>query len=264
MSPRGRPALEGLFLRKRSAGEKILVPYLTAGLPTPQRFIDLASDLAASADALEIGLPFSDPIMDGPIIQEASRRALEEGATPQGAVALAGQTVGMTGLPVIVMTYFNPIHRAGAKPFIERLSKSGVSGLIVPDLPFEESEALRKLLAASGIASIQMIGPTTPEPRARKIAAASSGFVYAVSRLGVTGEQEALDEVAGPLVSRIRSGTDLPVLLGIGISGPEQAAAAAKIADGVIVGSALMKKVLSEDMPGAVSLVKQLREALTG
>lgn len=254
-------SLESLLRHRVAEGRKLFVPYVTAGLPSPQRFVELIAEIASSADAIEVGIPFSDPIMDGPVIQEASSRALQSGVTPPGALAMIREALRHAWIPVVVMTYFNPIHRIGEE-FTRLLESSGTQGLVVPDLPFEETGELSARLTGMGIALVQMIAPTTPAKRAGTLAGASRGFVYAVSQLGVTGEREQLAETARQLVERIRPHTRLPVLLGIGISSAEQAREAAGVSDGVIVGSAIMKKVLGGDVPGAVTLCREIRRAL--
>lgn len=248
----------------RAGGRKLFVPYVTAGLPSPQRFVDLVAALGKSADAIEIGIPFSDPIMDGPIIQAASTRALEQHITVERCFQLIRDARRNTTVPLVAMTYYNLIHHMGAAAFAEALRQAGGVGMIVPDLPYEESAELRAALAERGMALVQMISPTTPLERAAVLARGSGGFVYAVSRLGVTGEQQSLGQAAMPLVVRIRPHTRLPVLLGIGISGGEQAVAAAKIADGVIVGSAIVKKIMAGDPEGAIVLAREIRRALDG
>lgn len=255
-------ALERRLRDRLEAGAKLFVPYLTAGLPSLEGFADLFAEVAAVADAVEVGIPFSDPIMDGPVIQEASTRALEGGATVSRCFALIEGAQGRGRAEVVVMTYYNPVHRMGCESFAGALADAGVAGLIVPDLPFEESGELAAALGPRGIAAVQMVAPTTPEERVRMLATGCSGYVYAVSRLGVTGEREVLDRAALDVVERIRPHTRLPVLLGIGISTGEQARAAARIADGVIVGSAIMKRVIGGDLPGAVSLAREIRAAL--
>ncbi|MGH2768196.1 MAG: tryptophan synthase subunit alpha [Actinomycetota bacterium] len=254
-----------LHLRMRlSAGRKLFVPYLTAGLPSPQGFVDLVDEMGEFADAIEVGIPFSDPIMDGPVIQEASTRALRAGATVVRCFEMIREALrhGSSGAPIVVMTYFNPVHRMGHKKVADAFRRAGVRGLIVPDLPFEESEGVLEAMAAAGIASVQMVAPTTSPERARMLAAGSTGFVYAVSRMGVTGERQALDRAARAVVRRIRPHTRLPILLGIGISNGVQARSAAALADGVIVGSAIMKKVLDGDLLRAVGLAREIRAAL--
>lgn len=264
MTTRARPAIEGRFRRTVAEEGKLLVPYLMAGLPSPQRFVDLAAEIGSVSDAIEVGFPFSDPVMDGPVIQQASMQALTDGMTTAGCLSLIAETVRQAETPVIAMTYFNPIHRMGVSGFVAALEQAGAAGLIVPDLPIEEADELLSALAKRGIASIQMIAPTTSGKRMAQIAAAASGYIYAVSRLGVTGERENLDEVASSLVERIRGHTDLPVLVGIGISNAAQASSAALSADGIIVGSVLVKKAMDGDLAGLVSLAREFRAAVSG
>lgn len=263
MKTKQESKLERHLRRGLGEGRRLFVPYLTAGLPSPQRFVELVSDLAASADAVEVGIPFSDPIMDGPVIQEASTRALESGVTVEGCFALIREAQRHASVPVVVMTYFNPIHRMGIDRFARTVGELGVRGAVVPDLPFEESGELAAALAGRDVALVQMVAPATSPERARMVARGSSGFVYGVSRLGVTGERESLAESAKGVVERIRPHTHLPVLLGIGISNARQAREAAEAADGVIVGSALMKRVIAGDVASAVALAKEIREALS-
>ena len=254
--------LEAHLKRRLREGQKLLVPYLTCGLPTPQGFLEVFRLLAEWADAIEVGIPFSDPVMDGPIIQASSMRALESGITPDVCFELVDEARRRAQVPTVVMTYFNPIHRKGVRDFTAWLSKAGVGGLIVPDLPYEEAGELAAHLSDVGIAHIQMVAPSTSEERAAMLASASRGFVYAVSRLGVTGEQESLASAAAKVVGRIRPHTDVPVLLGIGIGTPAQAREASQIADGVIVGTAVVKRVLDGDLVGAATLLRQMREAI--
>jgi len=257
-----RPELERTLAAKLQSG-KLFVPYLTAGLPSPQRFVETVSDLTGVAAAVEVGIPFSDPIMDGPVIQEASMRALQLGMTMEASLDLIKETRRYVDLPIIVMTYFNPIHRMGLEKFAERMARAGGSGLIVPDLPLEESEELHRHTKKRGLALIQMVSPMTSESRTAAIAEVSEGFVYAVSRLGVTGEQQSLAESAAEVVSRIRPHTKVPILLGIGVSDAEQAREAARYADGVIVGTAIMKKVLAGDTAGVATLARELAASLS-
>jgi len=255
-------ALEKQLAAKVNGGRKLLVPYVTAGLPSPQAFIDLFCELSRCADAIEVGIPFSDPIMDGPIIQESSQRALAAGVTLPGALKLITEALRESSIPVVVMTYFNPVHHLTVTKFAAAMSDAGVQGLIVPDLPFEESGELDSALKKKSIAHIQMVAPSTPPARAAMLAKASQGWVYAVSRLGVTGEQTELVSAAEEIVAKIKPHAGAPVLLGIGISNGEQAAHAAVHADGVIVGSAIVKLVLAGDLDGAISLAKEIRMSL--
>ncbi|MGI8425887.1 MAG: tryptophan synthase subunit alpha [Actinomycetota bacterium] len=247
---------------KVAKGRKLFVPYLTAGLPSPQAFIDLFSELSWCADAIEVGVPFSDPIMDGPIIQESSQRALALGVTLPSCLKLVAEALRESSVPAVVMTYFNPVHHLTIPKFAATMSDAGIQGVIVPDLPFEESGDLDSALRRKSIAHIQMIAPSTPPERAAMLAKKSQGWIYAVSRLGVTGEQIELAAAAEEVVAKIKHHASAPVLLGIGISSGDQAAQAAIYADGVIVGSAIVKLVLAGDLDGAVALSKQIRVSL--
>lgn len=253
----------GTHLRQKvSDGRKLVVPYLTCGLPTPQDFIDLYVSLAEYADAIEVGIPFSDPVMDGPVIQEASVRALEAGITVDGCLGLIKQALKRSSTPAVVMTYYNPIHSAGLEAFAAKAATAGVSGLIVPDLPFEECDELDRALRDQELALIQLVAPTTPAERASMLAAASRAWVYAVSRMGVTGMQDSLASAAAEVVDRIKPHTDLPVLVGVGISSPQLAVQACRVADGVIVGTAVVKRVLEDDLSGVVGLIRDMRNAV--
>ncbi|HEX2052692.1 MAG TPA: tryptophan synthase subunit alpha [Actinomycetota bacterium] len=249
--------------RKVRGGNKLVVPYLTCGLPTPGEFVDLYVKLGETADAIEVGIPFSDPVMDGPVIQQSSVRALEAGVTVDGCLGLIAEALKRSSTPAVVMTYFNPVHSAGLEAFAAKAANAGIAGLIVPDLPYEECAELDGVLKAHGLALIQLVSPTTPPERASMLAAASRGFVYAVSRMGVTGMQDRLATAAAEVVDRIKPHTDLPVLIGVGISTPEVAAEACRVADGVIVGTAVVKRVLEDDLAGAVTLIGDMREMVS-
>ena len=249
-------------LRSRlDEGSKLLVPYVMSGAPERAAFPGALTAVAAHADAVEVGLPYSDPLMDGPVIAAAGERVIASGMGPLDALDLASVP---TPCPKIVMTYYNPIHHLGDKEFCARVSSAGVSGLIVPDLPLEESGSLRDAAAAEGLAWIPLVAPTSSPERVARITAAATGFVYAVSTLGVTGTREALSERAAGVVIRVREATDLPVLIGIGVSNAEQALAAVAAADGVVVGSAVVKLVSEQGAGAAGAFVKELRAALDG
>lgn len=243
----------------RSAGRKALVPYLVAGIDDDWRDHVRAAAFAG-ADAIEIGIPFSDPMMDGVIIQEASDKALANGATLISIVEeLATVEVDV---PLIVMTYFNIFHHHGLERAAHDLARAGVVGSIVPDLSLEEVGAWREAANQAGIASILMVAPSTPPSRAAEIAKSSQGFAYAQGRMAVTGL--AATGGQGPeVVSLIRATCDIPVYIGIGISNAEQARAASEVSDGVIVGSALVQRVLDgEGAAGVERFVGELRSAL--
>lgn len=248
--------------RKVAAGRKLVVPYMTCGLPTPDEFLSTYQRLSEYADAIEVGMAFSDPVMDGPVIQEASARALESGMTVAGCFEVIALARRSSAVPAVVMTYFNLIHSRGLERFADEARSAGVSGLIVPDLPYEECSELRSVLSERSMALIQLVAPTTSAERASMLAASSAGWVYAVSRMGVTGEQQSLASAGAEVIARIKPHTDLPVLLGVGISTPDQAAEACRVADGVIVGSALLKRILAGNTDDGIELIAAMRRSV--
>lgn len=234
---------------RRDSGRKLLLPYVTGGFRDDWVAV-LEAMAAAGADAVEVGLPFSDPMMDGPTIQEASALALERGTTPVTVFKL------LSGLdaqvPLVVMTYANLVLRAGTKRFASELAAAGVGGAIVPDLPLEESTQWEADAAEQGVATVLLAAPVTPDERLVRICERSRGFVYGVNLMGVTGERGALAPSSAELAKRLKALTDKPVVMGFGISGPAQAAAAAEHADGVVVASALMRAALDGASPDEV------------
>jgi len=253
-------ALEAHLRQRRAGGHKLLVPYVTGGLG--REWCDVVRAVVhAGADAVEIGIPFSDPIMDGRTIQEASQRALDLGATPIGVIdALADIDVPV---PLIVMTYYNLMARLGHTRAAQVLQGAGVTGAIIPDLPLDELNGWGDAADLADVATVLLAAPTTPDDRLAAICERSRGFVYGVSLLGVTGERTALPAHAELMGRRCKAVTDRPVLLGVGISTPEQAAQAAASADGVIVGSALVRRLLDGGGPDdAAAFVTTLRAAL--
>jgi tryptophan synthase alpha chain len=236
-----------------------LMPYLMGGFPdldASRRIGEAAA--AAGADMLELGIPFSDPLADGPVIHDAATRALAAGAGVESVLEVAAALTPL--LPVIVMTYVNILLAAGVERFLERLSTSGVSGLIVPDLPFEEADEVATAAAAAGVALVPLVAPTTPDQRLAQIGARAQGFVYVVSVTGTTGERTGEEQTLAPLLSRARAHSAVPVALGFGISTPAQAAAAADAgADGVIVGSRLVRAA-GEESDGAAAVGRLVGE----
>jgi tryptophan synthase alpha chain len=252
--------LEARLRARRDAGAKLLVPYVTGGLGVG--WLDVVGAVAdAGADAIEVGIPFSDPVMDGTTIQAASQRALEIGATPTSILADV-RTLDID-VPLVVMTYYNPVHHAGHERFASSLAAAGIDGAIVPDLPLDELNGWADAAEAAGVETVLLAAPTTPDDRLRAICDRSRGFVYGVSLMGVTGEREQLASRALEMGRRCKGVTDTPVLLGVGISNAEQAVEAAGAADGVVVGSALMARVLrGEGADDAHDFVATLRKAL--
>jgi tryptophan synthase alpha chain len=252
--------LETHLRERRAKGRKLLVPYVTGGLG--REWCDVVrAVVAVGADAVEVGIPFSDPIMDGRTIQEASSRALDLGATPTSVIdEMAGLDVNV---PTVVMTYYNLVLRMGHERCAASLRNAGVDGAIVPDLPLDELDGWGTAADEAGIEPVLLAAPTTPDDRLRAICERSRGFVYAVSLMGITGERTALASQAGEMGRRCKAATDKPVLIGVGISTPEQAAEAAAHADGVIVGSALVRRLLEGGGPDeAAAFVGSLRAAL--
>ena len=252
--------LETHLRAQRETGRKLLVPYVTGGLGVD--WLDVVRAVVdAGADAVEIGIPFSDPVMDGRTIQEASQRALDIGATPASIVADSARID--VGVPLVVMTYYNPVHHAGHERFASSLAAAGIDAAIVPDLPLDELDGWADAADAAGVETVLLAAPTTTDDRLRQICARSRGFVYGVSLMGVTGERTRLASQAQEMGRRCKAATDMPVLLGVGISNAEQAVAAAASADGVIVGSALVARLLRGGGPEeAHEFVSELRGAL--
>ena len=224
----------------RASGRKALVAFLTAGYPDQTTFEDLVkASVDAGCDIIEVGIPFSDPIADGPIIQAASTAALAHGVTLRSTLRQVARL--SSRCPLVAMSYINPILRMGVDAFADAARESGVSGLILPDVSFEESDAFRPALTARGLAYIDLVAPTSDDARLRAIACASSGFVYLVSVTGVTGVRNALPAGVTELAGRVRTATETPVYVGFGVSTPELAAELAPCADGVIIGSRLIQ-----------------------
>ena len=260
MSPPGR--LEAHLRARRDEGHKLLVPYVTGGLG-PHWPETVEAMAAAGADAVEIGIPFSDPVMDGPTIQEASQRALDQGATPLGIVSRL-QDLDV-GVPLVAMTYYNLVFRTGHRRFARSLARSGVSGAVVPDVPLEELGDWAAAADDAGVATVLLAAPVSPDERLVRICERSRGFVYGVSVMGTTGERQSLAGSAAVLAKRLKAITDKPVLLGFGVSTPAHAVDAAAEADGVVVASALMRRLLGGAGPDDLgALVADLRAALDG
>ena len=245
---------------RRDSGGKILVPYITGGLGDD--WIEtLHAVAAAGADGIEIGIPFSDPVMDGPTIQEANDRALSSGATPQSILAAVRESD--IEIPLAVMTYYNIAFRAGDTRFATDLADAGISACILPDLPLEETGSWTEAADAAGIETILLAAPTAPDERLPRICERSRGFVYGVGLLGITGVRSSLAKSAMDIATRLKAVTDKPVLVGVGVGTPEQAVEVSTVADGVVVGSAIVNRMLSNAGPeGVGELVAEFRAAL--
>jgi len=254
------PDLEKELRSRRDRGRKLLIPYLMGGM-TPDWGQSLAAVVAAGADAVEVGIPFSDPMIDGPVIQEAAVRALQRSTVPQE--VLDGIARAEAPVPIAVMTYYNLVFRAGHKRMARSLAAAGVGGAILPDLPIEELDPWQVEADAAGVDTILLVAPSSPEERVARICARARGFVYAVARMGVTGERQSLGGDAAKVVERIRRHTDMPVCVGVGISTPDQAAESCEVADGIIVGSALVRRLIEGEGPeGAAAFIGSLRKAI--
>jgi len=252
-------ALEAALRAARERGGKAFVPYVTGGFPGVDAAL-LRGLQEAGADAVEVGIPHSDPIMDGGVIQEASRISLEKGTHPLDVLATVREAA--LGIPVVVMTYVNPVYRIGFEAFCRQLADAGVSGAILPDLPVDEASGFDALATARGIDTVLLAAPGTSAARYAAIGGAAHGFVYCVATYGVTGARDELSATAQEVVASLRPVTDLPLLVGVGIGTPAQAETACGFADGVIVGSALMGRLLDDGPESLLVLASVFREAV--
>ncbi|MBI2866404.1 MAG: tryptophan synthase subunit alpha [Chloroflexi bacterium] len=245
---------------------KALIPYLTVGYPSLQATLELVPTLeAAGADIVELGIPFSDPLADGTTIQEASHLSLEAGTTPERCLETARNLRAKgTMLPLVFMTYYNPVYHYGLDAFCAASAEAGVDGLIVPDLPPEEGGPLEAATQKRGLDLVYLLAPTSPPERVRLVAQHSRGVIYLVSLTGVTGARNTLPADLEAFVQRARKATALPLCVGFGISGAEAARRVARVADGVIVGSRLIQvvKEAKDQVAAASAFVRELRQAL--
>ncbi len=241
----------------------VLVGYVPAGFPSVDGAIEAATAMAAAgADIVEIGLPYSDPLMDGPVIQEATRRALA-GGTRVADVLRTVEAVAGAGVPTLVMTYWNPVDHYGVAAFARDLAAAGGSGMITPDLTPEEAGPWLEAAAQRGLDPVFLVAPSSPAQRIKLITSACGGFVYAASLMGTTGTRETVGSQAAGLVRRVRQHTSLPVAVGLGVRDRQQAAEVAGFADAVIVGSAFVSRLLdAPDLPTGVSAVRDLAASL--
>ena len=257
MSATATTGVERIAQAFASSGKQAaLMPYLMGGYPTLADSVRIGEAcVSAGADLLELGVPYSDPLADGPVIHEAGTRALAAGATLTGVLEVARSLA--PSVPVVLMCYANMVFAPGIEPFVERLAQTGASGLIVPDLPFEEAPTVLGACDAYGIALVPLVAPTTPPERLARIGARARGFLYTVSVVGTTGERAALADSFADVVAHAKASTEVPVALGFGISTPEQASQAARAgADGVIIGTRLVRAAgESDDSAAAVGEV---------
>lgn len=252
-------------IAKAFSKEKVFIPFLTGGdggIEKTEEYIDAM--IRAGADLIEIGIPFSDPIAEGIVIQEADIRALRAGTTTDGLFDMVGRIRQKTDIPLVFMTYLNPVFHYGYEKFFARCEEVGIDGIIIPDLPYEEREEVKNCAAPHHVAVISMIAPTSEE-RIARIAKEAEGFIYLVSSMGVTGVRGEITTDLGAIVKVIRENTDVPAAVGFGIHSPKQASEIGQIADGVIVGSAIVKLVQEYGADAATPIyeyVKSMKDAL--
>tara|TARA_R110002049_G_scaffold2750_7_gene22076 strand:- start:12971 stop:13768 length:798 start_codon:yes stop_codon:yes gene_type:complete len=261
-------AVDDQFKQLRAAGQKALMPFLTAGDPDLATTADVLRAVGpAGASLCEVGVPYSDPIADGPVIQASYQRALESGFRLQQVFELAQSVAAEVTVPMVTMVSYSIIYRVGLQSYVDQAKAAGYAGAIVPDLLVEEADALAKICRDADFSLIQLVTPTTPRDRQIRIAESSTGFLYYVSVTGITGERTKLPADLADNVSWLREQTDLPICIGFGISGPEAAATLAPVADGLIVGSAIVRRIAqATDRADAVASVsafmKELRVAM--
>lgn len=257
--------ISSLFERCKTENRKAFIAYLTAGDPTPEITKSLVLALErGGADLIELGVPFSDPIADGPVIQRASHRALQAGMTMARLLECVREIRKVSQIPLLLFSYMNPLLRYGFGKLAKEASQAGVDGVLLTDLCIEEAQESVAQLRQQGLDTVFLAAPTSTERRLRLVAEQSSGFIYLVSRTGVTGEQVALSSQAGELINRMRSLTSLPLALGFGISTPEHVAEVSRIADGIVVGSAIVKFIEAHsDDPALPDKLESFTRGLT-
>lgn len=257
--------ISSVFAACRSEGRAALVPYFTAGHPAADSTVPVLTALAdAGADVIELGIPFSDPLADGPTIQASSFASLQNGTTVRRVLQDLAEFRSGSETPVVLFTYLNPVLRHGLDRFLEEAAEAGAQALLLTDLPTGADPVLEEAIVRSPLDLIRLIAPTTPLERVPEVARGGSGFLYYISRTGVTGAREELRGELGDEVAAIRDVVDLPVAVGFGISTPEQAAAVGAVADGVVVGSAFVRRLGEEGVEAAASFIGSLRQALEG
>jgi tryptophan synthase alpha chain len=250
------------FKRLKDKGKKVFIPYIMAGDPSLEKTKDIVLLFEeCGADIVELGVPFSDPLADGPTIQRASERALKNSVTLRKVISLVKDLRQVTRIPLVLMTYFNPVFKYGVENFVKDSMAAGVDGVIIPDLPPDEADDFINLSRRMGLDTIFLLAPTSTEDRIKKVTKASSGFIYYVSITGITGAALLLDGSMDVLISKIKKYTDKPVAVGFGVSAPDDASAVAEISDGVIVGSAIVKR-LHNSPDELKSYLISIREAI--
>lgn len=253
------------FDTRSAQGQSALVPYVCAGFPDREASLRLMIEAAdAGADVLELGIPFSDPLADGPTIQRATFEALEKGMTVEGALELLRDFRGHVDIPVVLFTYLNPVHRYGLERFVAAAREAGAQGLLLTDLPAGADPDLEAQIPAGGLDLIRLLAPTTATARVARVVDGAGGFVYYISRTGVTGARSELRRELAREIEALREVVELPIAVGFGIATPEQAALVAGIADGVVVGSALVDTVERDGVEAGGAFLRALRRAMDG
>jgi len=253
------------FRDRAAAGQAALVPYVTAGFPEPQSTVAMLEAAAdAGADVIELGIPFSDPLADGPTIQRASFLSLQKGTTVDRVLAALAEFKRRRDTPVVLFTYLNPVLRRGLDSFGREAAEAGADGLLLTDLPVGSDPEMETVVRETGLDWIRLLAPTTPPERVPEIAKGGSGFLYYISRTGVTGARRELRAELGEEIAALRRQLSLPIAVGFGISTPEQARTVAAVADGVVVGSALVARMESEGIDGAAAFLRSLRRGMDG
>jgi len=257
------PTIEEVFLARRRSGSAALVPYVTAGFPGPELTVPTLLALEnAGADIIELGVPFSDPLADGPTIQHASFQSLEQGTTAAAVLESLRLFRAQSRTPVVLFTYLNPILRYGLDAFLEDAVQAGAQGLLLTDLPAGADPEMESRIRASRLDHIRLMAPTTPRDRVARLADGGSGFLYYISRTGVTGASASLRDDLGEEVRAIKAVVPIPVAVGFGISSPEQAHEVARVADGVVVGSALVRLLGEKGIDAAAGFLGSLRDGM--
>ncbi len=255
--------IEQVFEDLRKTGGKALIPYIMAGDPSLEATKKFVADLEKSgADIIEIGVPFSDPLADGPTIQRAAERSLQQGTTLKKVLGLVREIRQSCRIPLILMTYFNPVFKLGVKRFIREAVRSGVDGVIIPDLIPEEAGELTGIAGRYGLDTVFLLAPTSTKERIRRVAGVSTGFIYYVSITGITGSKLSMDKAMKDTLDSVKRVSGKPVAVGFGISNPEEASRVARLADGVIIGSAIVK-IIAEGRD-IKRFVKSIRKAVQG
>ncbi len=254
--------IKNKFLKLKAEGKRAFIPYIMAGYPSAEdtlRFLDILEE--SGADIVELGVPFTDPLADGPIIQAASQEALKEGMSLRRVLTIVEAIRKKSSIPLVLMTYYNPVFKYGEEALVRDARDAGVNGVIIPDLPPDEADSLKAFSKKMGLDTIFLAAPTSTEERLRLIARSSTGFIYYVSITGITGARILLDGSQKAIIERLRLLSDKPVATGFGVSTPEEARTVAEFSDGVIVGSAIVRR-LKGDSSELKSYLREMAEAI--